>query len=224
MRILVVDDNADIQQYLRRGLEKRCCAVDVSCDGDQALYHAKTNDYDAILLDFDLPKRNGFDICRALRESGKHTPIIMISVTLAISHKVEGFSIGIDDYIAKPFHFDEVFARIQSVLRRPPIQNTGIFKLDNLTLDTNKQQVIRGKQSIYLTRKEFSLLEFLIRNSGKVVSRGSIIEHVWDMDIDPFSNTIETHIRNVRRKIEFHPHKKLIHSIPGRGYKLDTSR
>lgn len=224
MRILVVDDNLEILTHLKSRLEERCCAVDAVSDGEQALYQAKIHEYDAIVLDFDLPHKNGFDICTSIRQCGKHTPIILISVTAAISHKITGFRLGIDDYITKPFHFEEVYARIHNILRRPAIQNTGIFTIDNLVLDTNRQRVVRGEQSIYLTRKEFSLLEYLIRNAGKVLSRGDIIEHVWDMDIDPFSNTIETHIRNLRRKIEFHPHGKLIFSVPGRGYKIDTFR
>lgn len=224
MRILVVDDNLEMLTHLKTRLEERCYAVDALSDGEQALYQTKINDYDVILLDFDLPRKNGFDICKDIRQRGKHTPVIIISATAAVSHKSEGFTIGIDDYITKPFHFEEVYARIQNALRRPPIQNTGIFTIDNLLLDTNRQKVTRGDTSIYLTRKEFSLLEYLMRNSGVVLSRGSIIEHVWDMDIDPFSNTIETHIRNLRRKIEFGPHKKLIFSVPGRGYKIDISR
>ena len=148
----------------------------------------------------------------------------MISVIGEVDHKVSGLDLGADDYITKPFFFDELFARIQAVLRRPTMRTGSVFEMDDLLLDTNRQKVIRGKESIYLTKKEFALLEYLFRNEGMVVSRGMITEHVWNMHIDPFSNTIEMHILNLRKKIDKPRKNKLIHSVPGRGYKIDITK
>jgi DNA-binding response OmpR family regulator len=224
MRILLIEDDLDTQEFLKTRLQEKCFAVDATDDGSTALYLAHTNEYDVILLDYALPNKNGFEICKELRKSEYHVPIIMISVTLDIEHKVQGFNLGIDDYLTKPFFFDELYARIQAVLRRPKLRQNTQLMIDNLSLDTAKQRVIRGKQTIYLTRKEFSLLEYLLLHVGTVVSRGAIMEHIWDMTLDPFSNTIETHILNLRKKIDKTPYRKLIHSVPGRGYKIDLIR
>jgi DNA-binding response OmpR family regulator len=224
MRALIIEDDLDTQDFLKSRLEEKCFAVDAIDDGEKALYLANTNEYDIILLDYSLPSKNGFEICNELRKNEKHVPIIMLSVTVEIPHKVEGFNIGIDDYLTKPFYFDELYARIQAVLRRPKVQHKAILSIDDLSLDTVKQQVKRGRESIYLTRKEFSLLEYLLLHAGTVVSRGAIMEHIWDINLDPFSNTIETHILNLRKKIDNPPRKKLIHSVPGRGYKIDIMK
>lgn len=224
MRCLIVEDDIDTQEYLQSRLEEKCFAVDATADGEQALSFAQTNDYDIIMLDYDLPKKNGFEICEELRESGITTPIIMISVTDDIPHKVVGFTLGADDYVKKPFYFDELYARIQAILRRPRPQQKSILSIDDLILNTATQQVHRGARTVYLTRKEFSLLEYLLRNSGSVISRGTIMEHIWDATLDPFSNTIETHILNLRKKIDRPAQQKLIHCVPGRGYKIDLQR
>lgn len=224
MRTLIVEDDQDTLSFLESRLAEKCFAIDSVTTGKEALAKARTNEYDIILLDYSLPEMNGYDVCRELRKEGKHTPIIMISVTGEVDHKVEGFDHGIDDYVTKPFYFDELFARMQSVLRRPPIKTSTTFTIGDLILDTNTQKVTRGKDAIYLTRKEFSLLEHLMRHAGYVVSRGELMEHVWDANLDPFSNTIETHILNLRKKIDRDQKKKFIHSVPGRGYKIDTAR
>lgn len=224
MRLLLIEDNIDFITFLKTRLEEKCFAVDVAHDGNRGLFMAKTNEYDLILLDYTLPEKNGFEVCKELRAFGKNTPIIIISVTGDTKYKITGLEIGADDYIAKPFFFDELFARIQAVLRRPPIRNSHILQFEDLILDTNKLKVVRGKKSIYLTRKEFSLLEYLMKHAGSVVSRGEIMEHIWDANLDPFSNTIETHILNLRKKIDPSNKKKLIHSIPGRGYKIDIDK
>lgn len=228
MRILIIEDDLDTQSFLRERLEEKCFAVDTASDGTTGVTLAKTNDYDIALVDYSLPGKNSFSICREIRAEKrpgkKHLPIIMISVTDEVPHIVNGFETGIDDYVKKPFFFDELYARIQAVLRRPAIRQDSLLELDDLTLDNNTQKVMHGKESIYLTRKEFSLLEYLMRNKGSVVSRGMITEHVWDMSIDPFSNTIEMHILNLRKKLNLPERKKLIHSVPGRGYKIDTEK
>ncbi len=221
MRILLVEDDVDMREFLKSRLEKKCFAVDAFADGYSALYQAKINEYDLILLDYDLPDTNGYRICADLRASRITIPIIMISATTEVPHKIEGFELGIDDYVTKPFFFDELFARIQAVLRRPKAQEQAILSIDDLSLDTIKQKVTRGTENIYLTRKEFSLLEYLLRNTGNVISRSTLMEHIWDIDANPFSNTIETHILNLRKKIDHTSVHKLIHSVPGRGYKIE---
>lgn len=224
MRILLVEDDDDARAFLQSRLEEKCFAVDAVSTGERALKEARLNEYDLILLDYSLPEKNGFEVCETLREEHNTTPIIIISATHEVPHKVKGFMVGIDDYVTKPFFFEELYARIHAILRRPKAQEPTILTIDNLTLNTLKQEVTRGKISIYLTRKEFSLLEYLLKHQGIVVSRGAIMEHIWDVSLDPFSNTIETHILNLRKKIDQTPHKKLIYSVPGRGYKIDMRK
>ncbi len=228
MKILIIEDDLDTAAFLKSRLEEKCFAVDVETDGESGLRTAKINDYDVILLDYGLPKRTGFSVLEEIRSLDNkkqiHTSVIMISVIGEVDHKVSGLDLGADDYITKPFFFDELLARIQAVLRRPRMRTGSVFEMDDLLLDTNRQKVIRGKESIYLTKKEFALLEYLFRNEGMVVSRGMITEHVWDMHIDPFSNTIEMHILNLRKKIDKPRKHKLIHSVPGRGYKIDITK
>ncbi len=228
MRILIIEDDKDTLQYIKTRLEERCFAVDTAETGEGGLRLAKANDYDLILLDHGLPGKDGMEVCREIRTqpelSRKGTPIIMISVTNEVDYKVAALDHGADDYVTKPFFFDELYARIQAVLRRPPVKETGRFELDDLSLDVASQKVVRGEKSVYLTKKEFALLEYLLRNKGHVVSRGAITEHAWDMNIDSLSNTIEMHILNLRKKLELPKKKKLIYSVPGRGYKIDVER
>lgn len=224
MRILIAEDDINVSEFLKSRLQEKCFAADIASDGTAALYQAKTNGYDLILLDYDLPIKNGYEICNDLRQNNIHTPIIMISATTEVPHKIDGFALGIDDYVTKPFFFNELLARIHAILRRPKTQSESILCIDDLSLDTVKQKVMRGTKSIYLTRKEFSLLEYLMRNTGNVISRSTLMEHIWDVNADPFSNTIETHILNLRKKIDRPSPHKLIHSVPGRGYKIDMMR
>jgi two-component system copper resistance phosphate regulon response regulator CusR len=228
MRILIVDDDIDTCNYLKSRLEEKSVAVDLAHDGDTGSFLARTNDYDVILLDFAMPGKNGFVVCDDIRSqehtTRKNTPIIMISVTGEVPHKVRGLSSGADDYVTKPFFFDELYARINAVMRRPTVRTAPKITVDDLVIDSDKQTVKRGSETIYLTRKEFGLLEYLARHAGEVISRAAISEHVWDMNIDPFSNTIETHILNIRKKVDRDPARKLIHSVPGRGYKVSIER
>jgi len=224
MRILLIEDDSDTQDFLRERLKEKGFVVDIASTGPRGIYYAKTNDYDAILLDYGLPEKNGFTVCEEIRSSGKHTPIIMISVNDAARYKVRGLNLGADDYIAKPFQFEELLARIQAILRRPRAIESTVYSIDDLRLDAERQTVTRNNVPIYLTRKEFSLLEYLLKHAGTVVTRGMMMEHIWDLDLDPFSNTIETHVLNLRRKIEQPSKTKLIHSVPGRGYKIDLAR
>lgn len=185
---------------------------------------ARINQYDLILIDINLPKKNGLQVIRELREKQKETYIIVVSAHISVDEKVLAFKYGADDYITKPFSYDELKARIQAILRRPSKMEPDILTLSNLSLDRNKKKAQRGNKVIYLTRKEFALLEYLLLNRGNVVSRSMIMEHVWNSESDPFSNTIEAHILNLRKKIELPRMDKLIHNVPGRGYKIDLEK
>lgn len=222
MRILIIDDQKEIVDFLKKGLESVCFAVDAAMDGEQGSYLAMTNDYDLIVLDNNLPKKNGKEIAREIRDEGKNTPIIMLSVHSDISTKVDLLNLGVDDYVTKPFSFDELLARIKALLRRPPKIEDEILQVGSLTLDTKRHAVRRDDKEIYLTKKEFMLLEYLMRNNGVVLSRSMILEHVWDMNADPFSNTIESHILSLRKKIDTGCKKKFILTVPGIGYKMEV--
>lgn len=224
MRILVIEDEPGAQEFLTMRLNEKGYAVDVADTGAQGLYLARTNQYDVILLDYGLPKKNGFVVCEELRSEGNHTPVIMMSVTDGVPYKVKGLDSGADDYVSKPFYFEELDARIHAVLRRPQVMASTVLTIDDLVLDSTRQLVTRAGIPVYLTKKEFSLLEYLLQHKTEVLTRGMIMEHIWDLDLDPFSNTIETHILNLRKKIERQHHTKLIHSVPGRGYKIDLVR
>jgi DNA-binding response OmpR family regulator len=224
VRILIIEDEPELQSLLKSNLEDQGFFVDTAEKGDKGSYLGRTNDYDAILLDYLLPEKKGDQICREIREAGKTCPIIIVSVRSAIPDKIELLNMGADDYITKPFSFGELLARIRAVMRRPSNWQDTVLSLDNLTVDPIKYKAIRADKEIKLTRKEFGLLEFLMRNKGAVVSRGAIMEHVWDLNGDIFSNTIETHILNLRKKIDFEGNLKLIHTISGRGYKIDIRK
>lgn len=223
MRILIIEDDIDLAEQIRDNLETQSFAVDVSNNGENGSYLARINDYDVIILDNILPKKNGLDVCRDIRNADKNTPIIVISETENIQEKIRLLREGADDHIIKPFPFEELLARILALMRRPIIRHQPILNVDTIKLDCHSQSVTRGQKKVYLTRKEYALLEYLMRNKGSVVSRGMIMEHVWDSDADPFSNTIESHILSLRKKIGS-KRKRLIHNIPGRGYKIDTIR
>lgn len=220
MRILFVEDQDDLRVSLQIRLQEECFVVDTASDGEQGSFFARTNDYDLIILDNHLPKKNGIEICKDIRESKKRIPIIILSVLDTTDEKVELLEAGADDYLTKPFSFSELLARIRALLRRPQAIVQSIFHIDDLVLDSQKHEVRRGDKEIYLTKKEFMLLEFLLCRIGSVVSRGDILEHVWDVSADPFSNTIETHILSLRKKIDTEGNIKLIHNISGRGYKI----
>jgi len=223
MKILIVDDEKNIVNFLKLGLEEECFEVDVAYDGERGSFLARTNDYDLVLLDYALPKKDGLTVCKEIRRDEKHVPILVLSVMSTPKDKAELINSGADDYLTKPFSLDELIARIRALLRRSPQIKSEILAISDLVLDTRKHTVKRGDKNIYLTLKEFMLLEFLLRNKGSVVSRGMILEHVWDMNSDLFSNTIEAHMSSLRKKIDLPERDKLIHTISGRGYKIDVS-
>lgn len=219
-----MEDEKDINNFIKVSLEAECFAVDSAEDGEAGSYLARTNDYDIIILDNMLPKKNGVEIIKEIRKEGKTVPVIMLSVRSETTTKVDLLNSGADDYLTKPFSFQELLARIRALLRRPKNIEKDIINIEDLTVDYVKHKVKRAKEEIYLTKKEFMLLEYLLRNKGTVLSRGMILEHVWDMNADPFSNTVESHILNLRKKIDLPDKNKLIHTIPGRGYKIEVQK
>ena len=220
MRILVVEDQEEIAKTLKARFEEECYAVDVEHDGERAFYRAKTNDYDLILLDNILPGKGGPEICAGLREYKMSTPILILSVQSDIQEKIKLLNCGADDYLAKPFSFTELSARVRALLRRPPVVEGNPLCVGDLTLDRETYSATRKSKTIRLTPKEFSLLEYLIKNKGKVVSRRMILEHVWDDAADPFSNNIETHMANLRKKVDRGNKVSLIRTVHGQGYKI----
>ncbi|MDB5237249.1 MAG: Two-component system, OmpR family, response regulator [Parcubacteria group bacterium] len=221
MRALLIDDERGVREILAENLRARAFAVDMAEDGMEGSYMARTNTYDIIVLDNMLPEKNGLTVCEEIRRTGNTTPILVLSVLSDAWRKVDLLNAGADDYMIKPFSFEELMARIRALLRRPPALEGDIIVIDTLSLDTKQQTAKRADASIYLTRKEYMLLEYLMRNRGSVLSRAMIMEHVWEMTTDPFSNTIESHILSLRKKIEGPGRKKLIHTVPGRGYRID---
>ena len=220
MRILIVEDESAFGNLLKSRLEAEAYAVDWETDGERGLFCARTNDYAAIILDDILPGRRGFDICRELRRDGRTTPILFMSVQGEIDTKVESLDIGADDYLAKPFSYAELSARLRALLRRPLIFQPAELRVHDLVLDTDAMSAVRNGKRIYLTTKEYALLHYLMRNAGHLVSRSMILEHVWDGGADPFSNAIEAHIYNLRQKIDRPGLEKIIKTMPGRGYIL----
>jgi len=203
MRLLVVEDEADVARFLRRGLMEEAYAVDVVEDGETALEVAALNPYDAIVLDLMIPGPNGMEVCRRLRESGSHVPILILTARDSVDEKVAGLDAGADDYLSKPFEFGELLARLRALLRRGSV--------------TTSPVVTAGA----LTTKEYAVLEFLARNAGRIVTREEISEHVWGQDFDPFSNLIEVYINRLRRNIEKVTETRYIQTVRGSGYMLE---
>jgi len=220
MRILVIEDEKKIADFIKRGLKEEGYTVDVAYDGEEGQFLAKTNTYDLILLDLMLPKLDGLTLCKNLKKEGFSTPIIMVTAKDTIEDKVVGLNSGADDYITKPFAFEELLARVRAILRKKD-KVSNALKAGDLTLDLLTHKVTRRGEEITLTAKEYALLEYLMRNAGKVVTRTMISEHVWDADFDTFTNVIDVYIKYLRDKIDGAEHeKKLIHTVRGRGYIL----
>jgi DNA-binding response OmpR family regulator len=220
MNILLVEDTMETVQLLESALKKEGFVVDTAMDGTSGSYKALTNEYDLLILDIGLPGKDGRDICREVRAAGKSVPILMLSVEGAVATKVELLDIGADDYLSKPFFFEELLARAKALLRRPRELEKKILQVGDLVVDTTSHAVRCGEKEVSLTLKEFSLLEYLIRNRGRVLTRMEILEHVWDVNADPFTNTVETHIGNIRRKIGQSKEEGIIHTVSGVGYEI----
>lgn len=222
MRILVVEDEHKIARAIKRGLEQETYAVDVAYDSDNGLSMALTDEYDLIVLDRMLPGLlDGVEICKEVRAEGIHTPIIMLTAKDAIVDRVGGLNAGADDYLVKPFAFEELLARVRALLRRPH-DNLGVeLSINDLVLNPETFEVTRAGKAVQLSQREFALLEYLLRNQNRVVTRNSIITHVWDYDADVLPNTVEVYVGYLRNKID-KPFRgpQLIHTIRGFGYKL----
>ena len=221
MRILLVEDDVAIARSLKEGLEDEAYAVDVVHDGDEGYRTATADDYDVIILDVMLPEMNGYEVCRALRKDGNQTPIFMLTARDAERDIVEGLDMGADDYLAKPFSFEVLLARLRALLRRPNEKLEEVLRVGDLTLDPSLKKVTRASEEINLTAKEYGVLEYLMRNASKVLSKEQIISHVWDFDADVLPNNVELFIMFLRRKIDKPFDSKLIHTVPGFGYKLE---
>lgn len=222
MRILVVEDEHKIAGAIKRGLEQESYAVDAVFDGDDGLSSALTDEYDVIILDRMLPGLlDGAEICQEVRAAGIRTPIIMLTAKDKISDRVEGLNSGADDYLVKPFAFEELLARIRALLRRPQDHVGNVLELSDLTLDTANYEVQRAGKAITLSQREYALLEYLMRNQNRILSKSNIIGHVWDYDADILPNTLEVYIGYLRNKID-KPFKgpELIQTVRGFGYKL----
>jgi len=223
MRILVIEDEHKIARAIKKGLEQESYAVDLAFDGEYGYDLAATEDYDVIVLDLMLPKKDGLSICRELRAAGIHTPIIMLTARGQLHERVEGLDSGADDYLVKPFSFAELLARIRALTRRPRNALDTVLSAGDLTLDTVTYEVKRGGIPIALSRKEFALLEYLLRNKGRILSKDQIINHVWDFDADVLPNTVEVYIGYLRNKIDrpFRNSPPLIKTVRGFGYKIE---
>jgi DNA-binding response OmpR family regulator len=222
MRVLIVEDEQRIARSIKKGLELEHYAVDLAFTGSEGYALATGEEYDLIILDLMLPEMDGVAVCKKLRERKIHTPILMLTAKSQIDEKVEGLNAGADDYLTKPFSFEELLARIRALTRRPKqlLNSTLVYK--TLSLDTSTYEVKRSGTSISLSSKEFALLEYLIRNQKKILTKDQIISHVWDYDADILPNTVEVYIRNLRKKIDqpFTTEEPFIHTVRGFGYKL----
>ena len=218
MKILIVEDERDIGLFLKSSLEKAGFSVDYSESGERGSLLAKSGNYDLAILDLNIPDKGGYEICRDIRISGNEMPIIILTVETEVDSKVQLLNIGADDYLTKPFSVPELLARIKSLLRRPKKLNSATITFNGFELNTKKQVVLKNKKELYLTRKEFMLLEYLLLNRGRIISRGELVDHIWDEEANIFSNTLETHILNLRKKIGNKGNNALIRTYSGRGY------
>lgn len=221
MKIIIIEDEKDIALPLKKSLEKEGFAVDYAEDGKIGLKLAQRNEYDCILLDLNLPEIDGISLAKRLRDLPNTTPIIMLTARSQIYDKLEGFDSGADDYVTKPFDLKELIARIKSVIKRNSINKIEKLKFDKFELIPSKNQVVQYSDNkiikkLILSNKETGILEYLIRNKGKIISTEELLEHVWDREIDIFTQTVKTHIKTLRKKID--PHKRIILTVIGKGY------
>lgn len=224
MRILIIEDDHKIANAIKRGLEQESFAVDLSFDGKDGLASALTTDYDLIILDRMLPEMDGITVCQMLRKDHKNTPVLMLTAKDKVTDRVEGLNAGADDYLIKPFAFEELLARLRALLRRPHNTIDTILKVGDLSLDMTTYEVKRGEKNINLSSKEFALLEYLMRNAGRILTKDNIISHIWDYDADVLPNTVEVYIGYLRNKIDrpFITKKPLIKTLRGFGYKIEN--
>ncbi len=224
MRVLIVEDERKVAQFLKKGFQAESYSADIAADGETGLRLAQSSSYDAIILDIMLPRKNGLEVLRELRGGGLKTPILMLSVKSDVENRIEGLNLGADDYLPKPFAFSEVLARVRALIRRSSADSQGTtLTVADLRLDLLSRSVERAGQKITLTNKEFEVLEYLVRNKGRVLSRIIMTEHIWDMNFDSETNIVDVLINRLRRKIDDAFSPKLIHTVRGVGYVLRES-
>lgn len=220
MRILVIEDEPKVASFIRRALEEENYAVDVAADGQSGLDLAKSVNYDLIILDLMLPQLPGIAVLQHIRAARIHTPLLILTARAELDQRVRGLDAGADDYLTKPFAIEELLARVRALLRRISGSSTEILRVDDLVVNTATHEVTRGGQRIELTSKEYALLEYLMRNAGRVLTRPMITEHVWDLDFDTFTNVIDVYISYLRNKIDRGRDRSLIQTVRGSGYMI----
>ena len=223
MRILVVDDDRRLCSVVKRGLIEETYAVDVAYDGEEGEYCAAVNSYDLIILDIMMPKKDGIEVCQEVRAKNINTPILMLTAKDAVEDRVKGLDAGADDYLVKPFAFNELLARIRALLRREAMTKSPELEVGDLVLNTLTREVWRGQRAIELTTKEYVILEYFMRHPNIVVTRTMIEEHAWDYDFDSMSNLVDVYIRRLRRKIDTEEGKSIIQTVRGAGYRLKAA-
>jgi len=221
MRILVVEDERKVASFLRQGLEEEGHAVEIAGDGAAALDHVLGSEgYDLVVLDVMLPKGDGFEVLKTMRQHKVQTPVLMLTARDGVADKVTGLDLGADDYLTKPFAFEEFLARVRALLRRGAGQTAPVLRLLDLSLDPSSREVVRGGRRITLTAREYALLEYFLRNAGRVLTRPMIAQHVWGLDFDPESNIVDVYVGYLRRKIDAEGERRLVHTVRGAGYRL----
>lgn len=220
MRVLVVEDQERIASFVEKGLKEQGFVVDLVLDGDEGYALAKTEPYDAIVLDIMLPGRDGLSILKNLRKQGSTVPVLLLTARGELDERLEGLNLGADDYMTKPFYIEELIARLHTIVRRAAGETTHLLKVGDLTMDLVSRVVMRDGEEVNLTMREFSLLEFLMRSPGRVVSRMQICEHVWNYSFDPDTNLVDVYIQRLRKKADHGYSEKLIETVRGVGYRI----
>ena len=220
MRILIAEDEKDLNALLKKRLEEQSYSVDACFDGQEAIDYIACTEYDVIMLDLMMPKKSGLEVLKALRQKNRRTPVLLLTAKDSIEDRVIGLDAGADDYMVKPFAFEELLARIRVMLRKHSGQLSNLLRAGNLTMDLSSHTVTRGEQKIVLSAKEFALLRYLMMNQGNVLSRDQIEQHIWNYDYAGSSNMVDVYIRYLRKKIDDPFSSKLIHTVRGTGYVL----
>jgi two-component system OmpR family response regulator len=220
MRVLVVEDDVRMAELLRRGLQEEGYAVDVASTGEEGVWLGTENDYDAVVLDVMLPDGDGFEVCRRLRQGDRWAPVMMLTARDAVPYRVAGLDAGADDYLTKPFSFQELFARVRALVRRGVGERPAVLEVGDLRLDPATRRVHRGDEELSLTAKEAALLEYFLRHPGEVLTRAQIIEHVWDFAYDGGSNVVDVYVRYLREKVDRPFGHRSIETVRGAGYRL----
>jgi len=223
MKILVVEDDKKVAGFIRQGLREEQYTVDTAYDGEEGLLAVRSNHYDVVILDVMMPKKDGFEVCKAMRSEAILTPVLMLTARDHLEDKVKGLKDGADDYLTKPFAFEELLARIEALLRRGSNYKAHCLKVGDLELDPISRKVIRENKMITLTGKEFALLEYLMKNKGRVITQAMISDQVWEMDFDGLSNVVNVYINHLRDKVDKGFSKRYIHTVRGSGYKIDEN-